>query len=69
MRKWQLRCVWTSEGRPVLRSMSVDCGGLASAWINEAGVFALTMASELPFAKKSQRWVFSGLADQILCLS
>ena len=42
MRRWQLRCVWTSEGLPVLRSMSVECGGLASAWINEAGVFALT---------------------------
>ena len=42
MRRWQLRCVWTAEGLPVLRSMSVDCGGLASAWINEAGVFALT---------------------------
>ena len=65
MRRWQLRCVWTSEGSPVLRSMSVDCGGLASAWINEAGVFALTMASKLPSAKKSQRWVFSGLAEQM----
>ena len=63
MRRWQLRCVWTSEGLPVFRSMPVDCGGLASAWINEAGVFALTMASKLPSAKKSQRWVFSGLAE------
>ena len=27
--------------------------------------FALTMASKLPLAKKSQRWVFSGLAEQI----
>ena len=57
MRRWQLRCVWTSEGFPVLRSMSVECGGLASTWINEAGVFALIMASKLPSAKKSQRWV------------
>ena len=65
MRKWQLRWVWTSEGLPVLRSMSVDCGGLASAWIREAGVFALTMASKLPSARKSQRWVFSGLAQQM----
>ena len=64
-RRWQLRCVWTSEGFPVLRSMSVDCGGLASAWINEAGVFALTMASKLPSAKKSQCWVFSGSAEQM----
>ena len=43
----------------------MDCGGLASAWINEAGVFALTMASKLPLARKSQRWVFSGLAEQM----
>ena len=43
----------------------MDCDGLASAWINEAGVFALTMASKLPSAKKSQRWVFSGLAEQM----
>ena len=32
--------------------MSVDCGGLASAWIDKAGFFALTMASKLPSAKK-----------------
>ena len=45
--------------------MSVDCGGLASAWIDEAGFFALTMASKLPSAKKYQRWVFSELAEQM----
>ena len=49
----------------VLGSMSVDCGGLASAWSDEAGVFALTMASKLPSAKKYQRWVFSELAEQM----
>ena len=48
-----------------LGSMSVDCGGLASAWIDEAGFFALTMASKLPSAKKYQRWVFSELAEQM----
>ena len=48
-----------------LGSMSVDCGGLASAWIDEAGFFALTMSSKLPSAKKYQRWVFSELAEQM----
>ena len=51
-----------------LPCFEVDVGGLwwaGSAWINEAGVFALTMASKLPSAKKSQRWVFSGLAEQM----
>ena len=52
-------------GLPILGSLSVACGGLASAWIKKAGVFALTMASKLPLAKKSQRWVFSGLAQQM----
>ena len=45
--------------------MSLDSGGLASAWIDEAGVFALTTASKLPQAKKYQRWVFSELAEQM----
>ena len=48
-----------------LGSMSVDCGGLAPAWIDEAGFFALTMASKLPSAKKYQGWVFSELAEQM----
>ena len=51
------------RGLPCFEVDLVDCGGLASAWINEAGVFAVTMASKL--AKKSQRWVFSGLAEQM----
>ena len=55
-RKWQLRCVWTDERATLfLGSMSVDCGGLASAWIDEAGFLAVTMASKLPSAKKYQR--------------
>ena len=41
------------------------CGGLAAAWISAAGCFVLTMASELPSARKYQRWVFSGLAEQM----
>ena len=48
-----------------LGSMLVDSGGLASAWIDEAGFFALTMASKLPSAKKYQRWMFSELAKQM----
>ena len=48
-----------------LGSLSVDCGGLASAWIDEAGFFALTITSKLPSAKKYQRWVFSELAEQM----
>ena len=45
------------EGLPVLGSLSVDCGGLASAWINGAGFCALTMACKLPSAELYQRWV------------
>ena len=45
--------------------MSVDCGGLALAWTDEAGFLVLTMASKLPSAKKYQRWVFSELAEQM----
>ena len=45
--------------------MSLDCGGLTLAWIDEAGFVALTMASKLPSAKKYQRWVFSELAEQM----
>ena len=52
-------------GLPVLRALSVACGGLAAAWINAAGFFVLTMASKLPSAKKYQRWVFSELAEQM----
>ena len=43
----------------------MDCGGLALAWIDEAGFLVLTMASKLPSAKKYQRWVFSELAEQM----
>ena len=43
--RWQLRRVWTSEGLPVLGSMSVDCGGQALALIKGAGIFALIIAS------------------------
>ena len=39
-------------GSPVLRSLSVACGGLAAAWINAAGFFVLTMAPKLPSANK-----------------
>ena len=52
-------------GSPVLRSLSVACGGLPAAWINAAGLFILTMASKLRSAKKYQRWVFSELAEQM----
>ena len=52
-------------GSPVLRSLSVACGGLPAAWINAAGFFVLTMASKLQLAKKYQRWVFSELAEQM----
>ena len=66
MRKSQLRWVsaW-SEGRPVLSSLSMACGGLAAACINAAGCFVLTMASKLPLAKKYQSWVSSESAEQM----
>eukprot|EP00891_Asterochloris_glomerata_P005831 jgi/Astpho2/5831/fgenesh1_pg.00080_%23_78_t len=53
------------QGGPALRDPSVDSNELASIWINEAGFFALTMASKLPLAKKYQRWVFSEVLPSI----
>ena len=66
MRKWQLRWVWSwSEGLSVLGSLSVDCGGLTSAWINQAGFCALTVASKLPSAELYQRWVLPESAERM----
>ena len=53
------------QGIPKVGCLSVDSNELASIWINEAGFFALTMASKLPLAKKYQRWVFSEVLPSI----